>query len=98
VVWACVLTKKEIAQKLSLFSGIQAASAVAFSIPAGMGIAWVLVKIVNRKAFGFSLEFSPQAQVFAILAFSAFFAGAIGSRLMAQKLLKEINAAQLKLE
>ncbi len=59
------MTPAQLFRLIAIETGIMGAVAAVLSIPIGMLLAWVLVRVINRRSFGWSIEMSIAPEVIA---------------------------------
>jgi putative ABC transport system permease protein len=95
-VWAIGLTRQRLAGLELLRCLTLAAFTITASIPIGLGLAWVLLAVVNVEAFGWRLPFHVFPLDWLILAGLALLASALAALLPAIRLRRVAPAALLK--
>ena len=95
-VWAMGLTRPHLAGLELLRSLALAALTFAASIPAGLGLAWVLLAVVNVEAFGWRLPLFLFPSGWLILGGLAFLASALAALLPTIRLLRLAPAGLLR--
>ena len=95
-VWAMGLTRPHLAGLELLRSLALAALTFAASIPAGLGLAWVLLAVVNVEAFGWRLPLFLFPSGWLILGGLALLASALAALLPTIRLLRLAPAGLLR--
>jgi putative ABC transport system permease protein len=57
------MTPTQLFRLIAIETGIMGAVAAVLSIPIGMLLAWVLVRVINRRSFGWSIDMSIAPEV-----------------------------------
>ena len=57
------MTPGQLFRLISIETGLMGSIAAILSIPIGVALAWVLIEIINRRSFGWSMQFSVTADV-----------------------------------
>jgi len=80
VLRACGLTRGEMFRVMTIEGGLMGAVSAILSIPLGVALAGVLIFVINKRSFGWSMQFSPsweQAAVALVLGVAAGVAAAV---------------------
>ena len=57
-------TRRQLGRQILTESGILGTVSGLFALPMGTLMAWVLVFIINKRSFGWTLEFVPQVEYY----------------------------------
>ena len=80
VLRACGLTRSELVRVMMMEGGMMGAASAVMSIPLGVVLAAVLIFVINKRSFGWSMQFSPsweQAAIALVLGVAAGMAAAL---------------------
>lgn len=95
-VWALGLTRRKIGQLELLRTVIFAAVVFVFALPVGLGLAWVLLAIINVEAFGWRLPLHLFPRDYAMLGLYALIAAAAAAAWPAWRLMRTPPGVLLK--
>ncbi|MEM6477781.1 MAG: ABC transporter permease [Pseudomonadota bacterium] len=95
-VWAMGLTRKRLARLEILRATLFAALTFLFALPLGLGVAWMLLSVVNVQAFGWKLPLLAFPMEWARLALLALIAALLAAMLPAIKLARLAPSRLLK--
>ncbi len=87
------LTLRQLWRLILLESGLMGAAAGLLALPTGFGLALILIYIINRRAFGWTLQLhlepQPFIMAFAVAVLAAMIAGIIPARRLSQRVAAE---------
>lgn len=95
-VWALGLTRRKIGQLELLRTVVFALVVCLFALPVGLGLAWVLLAIINVEAFGWRLPLFVFPRDYATLGLYAVIAAAVAAAWPALRLMRTPPSALLK--
>ncbi|MGY6411573.1 MAG: FtsX-like permease family protein [Alkalilacustris sp.] len=95
-VWAMGLTRADLARLELLRTLLLAALTAAAAIPVGLGLAWVLLAVINVDAFGWRLPMRVFPADWAVLTLAALLAALLAAALPARRLARMAPADLLR--
>jgi putative ABC transport system permease protein len=98
VLRASGLTPRQLWALVASQTGLMGLAAAAMAVPLGLGLAWLLVHVVNRRSFGWTIALSPQPGILLESAGLAVLAALLAGAYPAWRMARTPPAAALREE
>ncbi|MGA8261825.1 MAG: ABC transporter permease, partial [Arenicellales bacterium] len=98
VLRACGLTRSELVRLMMMEGGMMGAASAVMSIPLGMVLAAVLIFVINKRSFGWSMQFSPSFEQAAIALILGVAAGMLAALYPAWRMNRQLLISSLRYE